>query len=238
MLALPARRDRRGGRCQPQALVNDASASRPLMARSCLTWRALYAAEADGPAWRMMLHNYAMCCHPRAVEHVPRLVQRSVGEVGEHHAHAHLPAVIYSPNLGVLAVAAAGVLCAFCCVVDALPEQCLRRRIGANLLVAAVFRTKWLLRGPCSATCQRRRRPGQMRHIQGGLQITTVLVGDLVLGLATPAVPEGMFGAARSARQDLRLRMPAHATGDRARARTACRRRAGWPGRRRHPPAG
>src|SRR5712692_6146510 len=92
------------------------------------------AAEADGPAWRMTLHNYAMCCHPRAVEHVPRLVQRSVGEVGEHHAHAHLPAVP---------------------------------------------------------------------------------VGDLVLGLATPAVPEGMFGAARSARQDLRLRMPAHATRDR-----------------------
>jgi hypothetical protein len=32
-------------------------------------------------------------------------------------------AVISSPNLGVLAVAAAGVLCAFCCVVDTLPEH-------------------------------------------------------------------------------------------------------------------
>jgi hypothetical protein len=36
-------------------------------------------------------------------------------------------AVISTPDLGVLAVAAAGVLCAFCCVVDTLPEQCLRR---------------------------------------------------------------------------------------------------------------
>jgi hypothetical protein len=35
---------------------------------------------------------------------------------------------IWSPNLGVLAVAAAGVLCVFCCLVDALPGQCLRRR--------------------------------------------------------------------------------------------------------------
>jgi hypothetical protein len=41
---------------------------------------------------------------------------------------AHVAAVIWSPNLGVLAVAAAGVLCAFCCLVDALPGQCLRRR--------------------------------------------------------------------------------------------------------------
>src|ERR1700693_2034968 len=41
---------------------------------------------------------------------------------------AHVAAVISSPNLGVLAVAAAGVLCAFRCVVDTLPEQCIRRR--------------------------------------------------------------------------------------------------------------
>ena len=72
-----------------------------------------------------------------------------------------ISAVIWSPNLGVLAVAAAGVLCAFSCVVDALPGQCLRRRSGANPLVAAVFRTKWLLREHCSATCQRRRCAGQ-----------------------------------------------------------------------------
>ena len=37
-------------------------------------------------------------------------------------------AVISTPGLGVFAVAAAGVLCAFRCVVDTLPEQCLRRR--------------------------------------------------------------------------------------------------------------
>ncbi len=41
----------------------------------------------------------------------------------------------------VLAVAAGGVLCAFCCLVDALPGQCLRRRPRAYPLVAAVFRT-------------------------------------------------------------------------------------------------
>jgi hypothetical protein len=79
-------------------------------------------------------------------------------------AKAHRPAVISSLDLGVFAVAATGVLCAFSCVVDALPEQCLRRRLGANPLFAAVFRTKRLLRECCSATCQRRRRPGQARH--------------------------------------------------------------------------
>jgi len=89
---------------------------------------------------------------------------------------ARVPAVISSPDLGVIAVAAAGVLCAFSCVVDALPEQCLRRRPGAIPLVVAIFRTKRLLREYCSATCQRRRRPGQVRHRQGRLQITAVLV--------------------------------------------------------------
>jgi hypothetical protein len=54
---------------------------------------------------------------------------------------AQVAAVISSPNLGVLAVAAAGVLCAFCCLVDALPGQCLRRKPRAYPLVAAVFRT-------------------------------------------------------------------------------------------------
>src|ERR1022692_4693765 len=46
---------------------------------------------------------------------------------------------------------------------------------GANPFVAAVFRTKRLLRERCSATCPRRRRPGQVRHTQGGLQITADL---------------------------------------------------------------
>jgi transposase len=73
---------------------------------------------------------------------------------------------------GCLRCKGAGVLCAFSCVVDALPGQCLRRTPGANPLVAAVFRTKRLLRERCSATCQRRRRPGQARHGQGRLQIT------------------------------------------------------------------
>ena len=47
---------------------------------------------------------------------------------------ARVPAVISSPDLGVFAVAPAGVLCAFSGVVDALPEQCLRRRPGTKLL--------------------------------------------------------------------------------------------------------
>ena len=70
----------------------------------------------------------------------------------------------YPPDLGVLAVRAAGVLYVFSCVVDALPVRCLRRKPGANLLVAAVFRTKRLLREHCLATCPRRRRPGQARR--------------------------------------------------------------------------
>ncbi|MGH3181319.1 MAG: hypothetical protein ACRDOE_05360, partial [Streptosporangiaceae bacterium] len=67
-------------------------------------------------------------------------------------------------------------LWAFCCVVDTLPERCLRRRLCANPLVAAAFRTKRLLRKRCSATCQRRRRPGRARHRRGRLQITAVLI--------------------------------------------------------------
>src|SRR5690348_10492310 len=51
---------------------------------------------------------------------------------------AHVPAVISSPDLGVLAVAAAGVLCVFPWVVDALPAQCLRRRVRTSPLFAAV----------------------------------------------------------------------------------------------------
>src|SRR5215510_3851087 len=88
---------------------------------------------------------------------------------------ARSPAVISSPDLGVLAVAAAGVLCAFPCVVDALPAQCLRRRARTSSLVAANFRTKWLLRERCAATCLRRRRPGQARRRQGRLQIIAVM---------------------------------------------------------------
>jgi hypothetical protein len=107
---------------------------------------------------------------------------RSRWRVGAKGARS---AVISTPDLGVLAVPAAGVLCAFCCVVDTLPEQCLRRRPRANPLVAAVFRTKRLLRERCSATCPRRRRPGQVRHTQGGLQITADMRGQRLLGQGT-----------------------------------------------------
>src|SRR6201987_2610808 len=87
---------------------------------------------------------------------------------------ARVSAVISSPDLGVLAVAAAGVLCVFPWVVDALPAQCLRRRARTSSLFAAVFRTKWLLRERCAATCLPRRRPGQAQRRQGRLQITAV----------------------------------------------------------------
>ena len=92
--------------------------------------------------------------------------------------------VISSPDLSVFAVAAAGVLCAFPYVVDALPEQCLRRTPGAGLLVAAVFRTKQLLRERCPATCLRRRHAGQARRRQQRLQITARLrgLGSLMVG--------------------------------------------------------
>ena len=55
-------------------------------------------------------------------------------------APAQRAAVIWSPIFDVFAVAAAGVLYAFPCVVDALPGQRLRRRPGTNPLVAAAFR--------------------------------------------------------------------------------------------------
>jgi hypothetical protein len=52
---------------------------------------------------------------------------------------AHVAAVIWSPNPGVFAVSAAGILRAFSYVVDALPGQRLRRRPGTNPLVAALL---------------------------------------------------------------------------------------------------
>ena len=70
-----------------------------------------------------------------------------------------------------------GCFVCFSCVVDALPGQCLRRRPGAFPLSLPLFRIKWLLRERCSATCQRRRRPGQARHRQGRPQITAVMRG-------------------------------------------------------------
>src|SRR5215472_8983826 len=102
---------------------------------------------------------------------------------------ARVTAVISSPDLGVVAVAAEGVLCAFCCVLDPLSEHCRRRRARVNPLVVAVFRTKQLLRERCAATCLRRRRPGQARRRQGGLQITAQLGGQaasLLIGSGEP----------------------------------------------------
>ncbi len=102
-----------------------------------------------------------------------------------HHAPAGDPGLTSSgavgvnvrylqPGSGCHRCTAAGVLCAFPCVVDALPEHCLHRRSSSDLLVAAVFRTNRLLRERCSAACQRRRPPGQARRRRGRLQITVV----------------------------------------------------------------
>jgi len=64
---------------------------------------------------------------------------------------------------------------------------------SASPLVAAAFRTKWLLRERCVATCQRRRRPGQARRRQGWLQITASICSALGRG---PAAATAMHNRA------------------------------------------
>jgi hypothetical protein len=76
--------------------------------------------------------------------------------------------------------------CVFFRVVGALPGQCLRRRTLDYPLVAAVFRTKRLPCERCSATCHRRRCPGQARRGQGRLQITAVVSARRAEILAVP----------------------------------------------------
>src|SRR5215469_18596556 len=61
---------------------------------------------------------------------------------------------------------------------------------GQLPLSLLIFRTKLLLRECCSATCQRRRRPGQLRRGQGGLQITAVLLGIPIVRLVICIAPE------------------------------------------------
>jgi hypothetical protein len=70
-------------------------------------------------------------------------------------------------------------------------------RPGANPLGAAVFRTKQLLRERCTATCPRRRRPGQVRHRQGGLQITADMGKNLVVVAVLLAASEKVICARR-----------------------------------------
>ncbi len=70
-------------------------------------------------------------------------------------------------------------------------------------LVAAVFRTKRLLHERCSATCPRRRRPGQARRRQGRLQITVMIVGGCPGGGRATSPDRGILwrvvgGGARS----------------------------------------
>ena len=140
-------------------------------------WRRKHTGTGKQPGTADELYGHdAGVCHAVALRMDGRAQLVAEGD-RRTIAAAQVAAVIWSPDLGVLAVAAAGVLCAFCCLMDALPGQCLRRRPRACPLVAAVFRTKRLRRERCSATCQRRRRPGQARHRQGQLQITADLRG-------------------------------------------------------------
>jgi len=91
---------------------------------------------------------------------------------------ADAPAVVIEANLsqagfGRLRCRSRAVFVCLFCVLDALPEQCLRKPGSyLNLLAAAIFRIKRLLHKRCAATCLRRRRPGQVRRRQGRLQIT------------------------------------------------------------------
>src|SRR5262249_31735082 len=76
-----------------------------------------------------------------------------------------------------------------------------------NPLVAAVFRTNRRLRERYSATCLRRRRPGQARRRQGGLQITADMGGfDSQLAVRGGATEKDDMAPARAA---LWLLMPA-----------------------------
>jgi hypothetical protein len=62
--------------------------------------------------------------------------RRVIGHQPESGAHSRLESKSGCPRCSRW-----GVLCAFCCLVDRLPGQCLRRRPSAYSLVAAVFRT-------------------------------------------------------------------------------------------------
>ena len=88
---------------------------------------------------------------------------------------ARRPVIISIGGFAVHDVADAGILWAFCCVVDTLSEQCRRRRPGANPLVVAIFRINRRAAERSSATCQRRRSPCPLGFPGDGLEITAVL---------------------------------------------------------------
>jgi hypothetical protein len=94
-------------------------------------------------------------------------------------------------------------------VADALPAQCLCRRPDADLPVAAAFRTKQLLRERCTVTCQRRRRPGQVRRRQGRLQITAWRRPG-VPGMAIPAARNSCSGTPLVRRRPTWPSLPEH----------------------------
>jgi hypothetical protein len=104
-------------------------------------------------------------------------------------------------------VADAGILWAFCCVVDTLSEQCRRCRLGANLLVAAVFRIKQRAADRSSATCQQRRSPCPVGLPGGGLEITAVMRGRCAIQHdRDPRTELGFRGCSGAGQSDLRGR--------------------------------
>ena len=87
------------------------------------------------------------------------------------------PAVNWSPNLGVFAVSAAGVLCAFPAWWTRYLDSVSAARMAQIPLSLLYLELSSYVAERCSATCQRRRRPGQARRRQGRLQIMTDLRG-------------------------------------------------------------
>ncbi len=117
-------------------------------------------------------HNCIVCVRPTPSWDVVggRPYSALRARSGKERSHALPQALIgasarslryLKPGFGRLRCSRRGCFVCFSCVVDALPEQCLRRR-----------------------------RPGQARRRRGRLQITTVLVGNAVGDVAACAVPE------------------------------------------------
>src|SRR5215472_2936006 len=86
--------------------------------------------------------------------------------------NARRAAVISSPDLGVFAVAAEGVLCSFGCLVDGYLNSVSAANPVQTPLSLLFLELNNYYGSAARIHCLRRRRPGQARRRQGGLQIT------------------------------------------------------------------
>ncbi len=118
--------------------------------------RELHRGEADFAGWLAGQQPYPGygCCR---VQVCPELANSPLGLCARHESQYRFQGRPGAAALGCPCCSRRRCFVRFCCVVDTLPEECLRRRPHATLLVAAVFRTKRLLRERCTATCPRRR---------------------------------------------------------------------------------